>query len=200
MSATLLPASRDPRAADLLRAAFRDVHGPRLHGFALLLTLGDASLAGAAASRALAAGTARADELRHPERAAAWLRARVLREVRRSAAGHAVPVDIRHAALGSLQVGPAAVKALAQLPVEERAALVAGAIERLDITDVATVLGQSLGVTRDLLYVARTHYLAAASHELRENPIPSLPQGEISRRVDDAAAWAIGRPRGAAAP
>jgi DNA-directed RNA polymerase specialized sigma24 family protein len=197
MSATLLPASRDPRAADLLRAAFRDVHGPRLHGFALLLTLGDRDRAGAAAGRALGAGTARADELRHPERAAAWLRARVMGEVRRQRGQLPQRVDERDATLSELHVLREAIDALGQLPIDERAALIAGAIERLDITDVATVLGQNLGSTRRILRAARAHYLEAAGHALRERPVTELPPGAISRHVDEAAAWALGRPRAA---
>jgi DNA-directed RNA polymerase specialized sigma24 family protein len=193
MSATLLPASRDPRAADLLRAAFRDVHGPRLHGFALLLALGDRGLAGAAAGRALAAGTARADELRHPERAAAWLRARVVRELRRSGHPHPMPVEARDRALGELQVAPAAIDALGQLAFEERAALIAGAIERLDLADVATVLDRKLGTTRQLLRTARLHYLAAAGRSLDAVSVPALPAGELWQRVEREAAWAVGR-------
>jgi DNA-directed RNA polymerase specialized sigma24 family protein len=193
MSTTLLPASRDPRAADLLRAAFRDVHGPRLHGFALLLAIGDRGLAGAAASRALTAGTARADQLRHPERAAAWLRARVLREMQRSAGGRPAAIGPREPALAELRVAPAAVDALAQLPLEERAALIAGAIERLDLADVATVLGRQMGATRTTMRAARMHYLAAAGRHLDETAIGSLPSGDLWRRVEGAAAWAVGR-------
>src|SRR6185503_21221515 len=63
---TSSPASGDQRAAELLGAAFRDLHGPRLHGFALLLMLGDRRAAGVASGRALSAGVARAQQLRHP--------------------------------------------------------------------------------------------------------------------------------------
>ena len=52
---------------------------PRLHGFAILVTLGDRRAAERAAGFALAAGAEQAAALRHPERAAAWLRARTLR-------------------------------------------------------------------------------------------------------------------------
>src|SRR5262245_49203152 len=73
-----------------LRDAFRELHGRRLHGFALLLTLGDRAEAARLASDALDAGVARVDELRHPERAAAWLRRRV---VDRARVSRAVPPD-----------------------------------------------------------------------------------------------------------
>ena len=69
---------------ELVRAAFRDLHGTRLHGFALLITLGDRARAARLAGEAIAAGTARMTELRHPERAAAWLRRRVTRNAGRS--------------------------------------------------------------------------------------------------------------------
>ncbi|MEA2650619.1 MAG: hypothetical protein QOI85_340, partial [Chloroflexota bacterium] len=68
---------------ELVRAAFRDLHGTRLHGFALLVTLGDHARAARLAGEAIAAGTARTSELRHPERAAAWLRRRVTRNAER---------------------------------------------------------------------------------------------------------------------
>ena len=73
------PANRARRSEgappELMRAAFRDLHGTRLHGFALLVTLGDrAHAARLTRGDALAAGMAQAAALRHPERAAAWLR------------------------------------------------------------------------------------------------------------------------------
>src|SRR5690606_20820527 len=66
-----------------LRAAFDELHGSRLHGFALLLTLGDRARAARLAGEALAAAEPRIDALRHPERAAAWLRAHVVRSSHR---------------------------------------------------------------------------------------------------------------------
>src|ERR1041384_1046480 len=54
----------------MLRAAFREAHGARLHGFALVVTLGDEQLAATLAVDALDAGVRHADALRHPERAA----------------------------------------------------------------------------------------------------------------------------------
>ena len=65
-----------------MRDAFRELHGSRLHGFAQLLVLGDRHAAAKLASDALADGAARVDELRHPERAAAWLRRRVVERAR----------------------------------------------------------------------------------------------------------------------
>src|SRR4026207_1016269 len=52
--------SNDLTETDLLRAAFRDLHGARLYGFALLVARGDRARAAQAASTALAAGAQRA--------------------------------------------------------------------------------------------------------------------------------------------
>jgi [ribosomal protein S5]-alanine N-acetyltransferase len=49
---------------DGLRSPFRDLHGPRLHGFALLVALGDRRLAARIAGDALAAGMQREGVLR----------------------------------------------------------------------------------------------------------------------------------------
>lgn len=173
-------------------AAFRDVHAPRLHGFALLLTVGDRTLASAAASRVMAAGIARAGELRHPERAAAWLRANVLREVRSAQAGAPPGVTERRAALAELGLGEAATDALAQLPLDERAALIAGTVEDLELPDVATVLGRDVGGTRRIWHGARTRYLASATHWLNGASVDAFPSGEILQRVEEAATRAIG--------
>ena len=61
-------------AGDARRAAFRDLHGPRLHGFALLLTLGDRRVRQHSPPRRWPPGPPGFAELSHPERAAAWLR------------------------------------------------------------------------------------------------------------------------------
>jgi DNA-directed RNA polymerase specialized sigma24 family protein len=104
-----------------------------------------------------------------------------------------MPVEARDRALGELQVAPAAIDALGQLAFEERAALIAGAIERLDLADVATVLDRKLGTTRQLLRTARLHYLAAAGRSLDAVSVPALPAGELWQRVEREAAWAVGR-------
>ena len=123
--------------AEAMRAAFRELHGRRLHGFALLLTQGDRHAAARLASEALAAGTARIGELRHPERAAAWLRRRVVERAKLRPIG---PTD-RHTLL-ELGADAAVVGAIAALDRLERAALIASAVERLDRRDVATVVGR----------------------------------------------------------
>lgn len=160
---TNLPAGPTPHFDDeLLRAAFRDVHGSRLHGFALLVTLGDRHVAGDAAGAALAEGTARAHELRHPERAAAWLRARVLRLVRRRRfAAAAAGEPARRRALAALGVDDPMYAALAPLSTAERAALVAANVERLDPVDVETVLATERRDAQRIVRQARERYLRA---------------------------------------
>jgi DNA-directed RNA polymerase specialized sigma24 family protein len=192
MSTTPSPAPSDLREADLLRAAFRDLHGARLHGFALLLTVGDRSRAAEAAATVLAAGTARAAELRHPERAAAWLRARLLRTFRRAGDSGRHTRAERRAALLELGVPEPMMAALEGLTVDHRAALVAASIERLALTDVATVLGRDAVATRRILQVARRRYLAATTLWSGDLPAAALPGGEIAARIEQAAARAIG--------
>ena len=151
--------SRDRPSApppDLVPAAFRDLHARRLHGFALMLTLGDRAQAGRLAAAALAAGVARVDELRHPERAAAWLRAHVTRAARtRAAARDGVAI------LAELGTDAGVVAGLAALGRIERAALISTAIERLDGRDAATVAGRDGQALDRLLERARLRYADA---------------------------------------
>ena len=141
--------------------AFRELHGRRLHGFALLLTLGDRAHAADLAAEALNAAMPKVAELRHPERAAAWLRAHCLHRVRRAS-----PVTPRRSAtatrvLAELGVDERTFAGLAALDRRERAALVAASVERLDSRDVGTVVGRQ-GVALDrLLSRARARYAAA---------------------------------------
>jgi hypothetical protein len=173
---------------ELLHAAFRDVHAARLHGFALLVALGDREAAGRAASSALAAGLSRAHELRHPERAAAWLRAEVVRDLRRRRLALADPAT-REGVLATLGATPAACRALGSLSLLERAAIVAEAVERLDPIDVETVIGKPHAAAHRILRSAREAYLraclaasAGASDRLSERSQPEA-EGELARRV-----------------
>ena len=152
---------QDPAAADAsseaLRRALRELHAPSLHGFALLLTLGDRRRAVSLTADALAAGEAHATELRHPERAAAWLRARVV-----AAAGRRdsrIDAQVRLDALDTLGVSPAVLAGLAALGVVERAALIGSGIERLDDRDVAAIVGRSGNRFDALLRRARQGFL-----------------------------------------
>jgi DNA-directed RNA polymerase specialized sigma24 family protein len=189
---SLSHAPGDIREADLLRAAFREVHGAGLHGFALLIALGDRSLAASIAATALANGVAHVAELRHPERAAAWLRSRVLRAARRSQQSHLDSREERDAALTGLGVPKAAIASLHRLTLEDRAAIVASSVEGFAMVDVAAILGRDLETTRRILRSARQRYLAAATHWLADSPGETPSGGVISARVDGAARRAIG--------
>lgn len=178
-----------------LQDAFRELHGSRLHGFALLLTLGDRTRAARLTAETMAEGVARVGELRHPERAAAWLRARVLRRAggdRGDAGARRGDADL---ALAELGVGASVAAGLRRLSVVERAAVVTTAVERLDRRDIATVLGREGRDLERLVGRAMRAYLAAASAARRNLPaggldVPTLP-GPITDRVHRAAERAL---------
>ena len=177
-----------------MAVAFRDLHGQRLHGFAILVTLGDSQAAERAAGFALAAGAAQAAALRHPERAAAWLRARTLRSLHeRRALKRSASTAARRAALGALGVDETVQRGLAALSIDARAALVASAIERFDPIDVETILDAAPAATRHAIAQAREKYLRSAnrvSAEEAETPTEQ-PNGELATRVQDVATRAF---------
>ncbi len=157
-----------------MSAAFRDVHGRPLHGFALLLTLGKRPVAARLTNRALTASTRRLDELRHPERAAAWLRAEVLRHAPRArTALRPGPAAIR--ALGELGAEPLVVMALRALTTRERAALIASDVERLDPRDVGTIIGADGASLERLITRARARYAHAFVSLGDHEPVTSGP-------------------------
>jgi DNA-directed RNA polymerase specialized sigma24 family protein len=176
--------------ADLLRAAFRDVHGVRLHGFALIVVLGDRVTAARLASETIAAHAADAPRLRHPERAAAVLRAGLLGRARRER----TPVPLsepRRAALAHLGIDGPAAAALAQLRPEERAALVASQVERFGDEDLATILRTTAGRARRAAMAARRRFIdhfPGGSESLGEL------RGPIAERVRGVSARAMGAP------
>ncbi len=182
---------------DLLRAAFRDLHSIRLHGFALLVTLGDRRAAAGAARRALLGGARQVHELRHPERAAAWLRARALHSMTRfSLRRRPRPTEAdRLAALRSMGVDGALLRALSTLSLRERAALVASSIERLDPADVQVVLGAGPAATERAMTSARGRYLAARAPTPSEHEDRSGPVSELVLRVAARTLSPTGGPR-----
>lgn len=182
--------SRDTDGADAsleaLRHALRELHAPSLHGFALLLTLGDRRRAISLTAAALAAADAHATELRHPERAAAWLRARVVATAGRR--DSRIDARVRLDALDALGAGSAVLAGLAALDVPGRAALIGSAIEHLDDRDVATIVGRSGDRFDALLRRARRRFLdgyAAAPDA------PSGLGGPLTDLVHAAAARAM---------
>lgn len=179
-----------------MRATFVHLHGPTLHGFALLVSLGDAQRAATVTAEALIEAIARVDELRHPERAAAWLRRRVLGRLRAGRRRAALSDDERRAALAPLGVADATFDRLALLSTDERAALVAATIERFQPVDVEMVLGRSPSAARRLILRARRRFL----FDLREARtfVPGKPasaaaqRGPIGRMVDEVTERSLG--------
>jgi DNA-directed RNA polymerase specialized sigma24 family protein len=175
----------DQPTTDAARAAFRELHGRHLHGFALLLTLGDTREAWRLTDDALADGTRELDALRHPERAAAWLRRRVVMGSRRSPQAPGPSADFDLAELGA---DPAVVAGLAALDRRERAAIIASEIERLDTRDVATIVGREGGSLDRLLRSARARFLAAHAASATE---PVAVVGGLAERVRTVARQAM---------
>jgi DNA-directed RNA polymerase specialized sigma24 family protein len=177
-------AALDAATPEVQRAAFRELHGARIHGFALLLVLGDRGSAARLAAEAIAAGAQDIATHRHPERAAAWLRARV---VANAASVRGMVRDRQPVQLDDLAVGRGTFAGLAALGRRERAALIAADVERLDPADVATIVARSGPQLDDLLHRARQRFLAAAT-----GTDDYAPPGSISERLQAAAAraWA----------
>lgn len=172
---------------EVLRAAFDELHGPRLHGFALLLTMGDRERAARLAGAALAAAGSRTEALRHPERAAAWLRARVVRGAGGRTRPRAEAVPARTTILGSLGVDAATYAGLAALAPRERASIVAAVVERLDRRDVATIVGRDGAALDRLLVRARRRYMAAHAAAAGD----AAPHGPLVERLAAEAARAM---------
>ncbi len=178
---------RDPRPGpEALRVALRTIHAPSLHGYALLLTLGDRHRAAALTASAFHAADARAGDLRHPERAAAWLRANVTR--RAGKRDSPIDADDRMAALGPIGVTSPVLAGLASLDRNERAALIATWVERLDQRDVATIVGRDGDRLDTLLRRARTRFLDGHAAAPTDGHAPS---GPLADAVRSAAARAM---------
>lgn len=177
-----------PPNADLLLAAFRDLHGARLHGFALVLVLGERRLAASLAADAIAVVSADAMRLSHPERAAASLRRHVVKLARRRGP-HTVLNDERVTTLSHLGMDGVAAAAVGKLSLMERAALLAGEIEGFAEDDVATILGMTPSRARRAVVDARRRFMArhpAETSELGHQP------GPIAGRVRRTATRAMG--------
>lgn len=192
---TLIPRPAVAQVDDSkLAEAFRNLHGARLHGFALLVALGEPEPAERAAGEALAAGEQQASALRHPERAAAWLRARTLRALHQGLSrGAALPASERQATLAPLGVDGVVYDALAMLTLEGRAALVASAIERFEPIDTETILGASPAAARRVIAQARSRYLQAVEGHpaAPASSTPPQPEGDLAKRVREVAARAM---------
>jgi hypothetical protein len=177
------------READLLREAFGDLHGRRLHGFALLVALGDIERAERATAVALAAGEEHATALRHPERAAAWLRARVLGSLRGHGIGPSMTEASRRASLAPLGVAGPAFDGMAALSPIERAALVASVIEGFEPIDVETILDMGPTAARRITARALERYQLAGT-AAEPSAIGAAP-GSLAHRVQEVAGRAL---------
>jgi hypothetical protein len=186
--------TQQAREVARLRAAFRDLHGARLYGFALLVSLGDRSQAASATVTTLLEGEERADVLRHPERAAAWLRAGALRRLRRSSAGPRPRAVERRTALEQLGAGEMSFAGLAAISLDDRAALVASTVEGFEGIDLEMILRTSPSETPRRATRARSRFLAAVGAS-RGRPLAARAEGlgSIGTRVRDAAQRAMGR-------
>jgi DNA-directed RNA polymerase specialized sigma24 family protein len=188
--------SEAPSATEPDGESMRELHGRRLHGFALLVTLGDQPLAGRLAADALAADDVGTTELSRPALTAALLRRAVLRLATHREAdleldqvivgmNSPVPPVDGPAALESLRVDARAFAALRVLGIRQRAAIVATFVERLAPRDVATIVeldGARLeSLVRDALHLATS----AADANL---PDQSTPDGPVVRRMRKIAA------------
>lgn len=171
-------------APNPVRAAFIELHGRSLHGFALLMALGDRQRAAALTTAALSAGLAQVESLRHPERAAAWLRSQVRAGLPARSPRPGVAAD----ALADLGADAGVVAGLAVLDPRRRAALIASTIERLDRSDVATIVGRDGARLQRLLAEARSRYVAAYRRAL---PAPSA-HGPITDRLTEVARQTVG--------
>ncbi len=126
------------------------------------------------------------DSLAHPERAAAWLRRRVLGGARgrHLAASRASLLPLGADRLHALrqvgvETGPA--QALASLHVVDRAALALANVERLAEADVADALGVDIPAARRRIRRARRRYAEAA---VRQPAVPRRgPLTELLRNV-----------------
>jgi hypothetical protein len=177
---------------ELMQSAFTDLHASRLYGFALLVALGERRAAAEAATAALSAALARLGELRHPERAGAWLRREALRHLMRHRLSAAVDRP-RLAALESQGVQRPVVWGLAALTLVQRGALVAADVERFESADVELVVGRGRAATLRLLAMARERYVASVVRHLPES-VPDAPphDGPVGRRVTELASSGIG--------
>lgn len=117
----------------------------------------------------------------------------MLLAIRRTSASRLLAQTERRAILLRLGTTETSAAALERLSLDERAALVAGSVERFSNADVATILGRDANASQRILRSARQHYLDAASRLTHDVPAEAMSGGEIAQRVLQAADRAIGR-------
>ena len=176
--------------AEQLQAASWDAHAARLHGFALLLTVGDEPRAAAAAIAALEAGAERA-ESQNSDQAAAWLRREVIGELRRTWPTPQLQPEERHAALHRMGVADPLISSLEGMSAERRAALVVSTVEGMAMADVANTLDTDLGDAYRVVEAARLDYLTTALQVTA--PGRAETPGPLARRISEIQARAIAK-------
>jgi hypothetical protein len=185
-----MPPTRDGRSdsttdATAVKTAFSELHNARLFGFALLLTLGDRDRAASITAAALADADPTA--LRHPERAAATLRRRVVSLLGRRGPQGASTLTSRFA-FGDMSVDGAVISGLQALTSTERAALVASHVEGFDIRDVATIVGRDGGSLDRLMRRAAQKYAAAYVASAPDAPAAA---GRLAGLINETAERAL---------
>jgi DNA-directed RNA polymerase specialized sigma24 family protein len=171
---------------------FWELHSRRLYAFALLVALGDTGAAGNATTDAFREAWPELEHLDVPESAAAWLRRRALRSLRRAARSHRGRADELPDSLVRLGVDTTTFRALFKLSLTERAALVAGDVERLRPADIDEVLGSEPGHGVATLERARTRYAAAYAAAAGGADPRSERQGRRLTALRDASRAALG--------
>ncbi len=163
-------------ATEITAGAFRELHERRVHGFALLLTLGDRAAAADLARSALRDAEPKLAELGHPERGAVWLRRHVLKHAPKKVEGagrgpfrRSRPAPHSPDGISELGADEVLLEALARLDLQSRAALILQDVERLREVDVADALGTDRRAVEKLVRDARARYsqaytAAAARH------------------------------------
>ncbi len=184
-----------PAVEPVAERAFAEEHVQKLRAFALIIALGDARAATAAADSALREGGRRAGSGRPPPSADAWLRHRVLRtlhpparQLRRTFSRDEVIGEERRSVLRRLGASDVALEGLTALSPVERAAVVAAWVERLEPAALQQALGLGRAASRRVLARGFRKYTSAADAILREKPWARRdPPGDLARRVDEAA-------------
>ncbi|MGH2455821.1 MAG: hypothetical protein ACRDHD_06145 [Candidatus Limnocylindria bacterium] len=98
----------------------------------------------------------------------------------------------RRAALRSLGATDDVFAGLAALTTEERAALIASAIEQFGTMDVETILGREPTASHRLVQRARRRYLDAVLAARSGTPEPAPPGGVLATRIGQVAARTLG--------
>ena len=176
--------------AEQLQAASWDAHAARLHGFALLLTVGDQPRAASAAIAALEAGAERAAS-QDSDQAAAWLRREVIGELRRTWPTPQLQPEERHAVLHRMGVADPLISSLEGMSAERRAALVVSTIEGMAMADVANTLDTDLGDAYRVVEAARLDYLTTTLQVTA--PGRTETPGPLARRISEIQARAIAK-------